>query len=839
MGPKKKDKGYSMLITHRLQRLGQLQQFLLGSGRLEEKLKKITEGVVEIFNADFSRIWISKPGDLCNSGCIHAKAMEAQNICQSREYCLHLVASSGRYTHTNGGHSRMPFGLYKLGRVAIGQVSEFLTNDVVSDPQIMDHNWARKIGLVSFAGYRLQDAAGKTIGVLALFSKQPITPEEDALLESLAGTAAQVIKSCKAELAIKEERARLITITDQLSAIANAMTSFLESGNWRESSSIILCCALRLTESEYGFIGIVTEGPVLRILCHEGVAWDKAINREFYEKALNTYKEVGYLEFTNLENLFGAVITTRKAVISNDPSRDPRSGNRLPPGHPPLPNFLGVPVIKEVKVVGMIGVANRPGGYSETDQSNIEILCQAAGILYDSYLRHEKEIALEKERNQAEEQIHHLSYHDLLTDLPNRLMFHICIDKAITAARCDNESFALLIINIDRFEEINDSLGHHIGDMVLRQIGFRLKDGLKQTDIVAHLSGDEYAVLLLKADGQSAIEATQCIIKRLEDPFLLEDIPISVNACIGIALFPGHGEDYHTLMKHADIAMHAAKKGDGGICLYSPRYKKYSPERLRLTGELRHGIEQNHLFLVYQPKTDLKTGKTIGVEALVRWQHPRLGAIMPDQFIKLAEHTGLIKQLTLWVIKEALRQSKCWYSMGLETGVAINLSVRSLLAPQLLDQVGGLLSTWGIEPDQLRFEITESIIMADPQLTMEIIKQLSGIGIKFSIDDFGTGYSSLSYLQRLPVDEIKIDRSFIMNMSADENSIIIVRSIIELAHSLGLRVIAEGVEDQHTLNRLASFGCDAAQGYFISRPISSTELPDWFKKGNLKIGLIN
>ncbi|MEK7870933.1 MAG: EAL domain-containing protein [Nitrospirota bacterium] len=433
-------------------------------------------------------------------------------------------------------------------------------------------------------------------------------------------------------------------------------------------------------------------------------------------------------------------------------------------------------------------------------------------------------------RKQAEEMAHHLAYYDILTDLPNRILLNDRIQQGIIIGKRENRPLALLIMDLDRFKEINSTLGHHNGDLLLEQVGTRLRDLLRDADTVARLGGDEFGVLLIKSDAEGATIVAKKIMEGLEKPFLISGISIDVSASIGVALFPGHGEDSITLIQHADTAMYKAKENESGVAIYSPRYDQYSPERFALMGELRHAIDANQFLLLYQPKLELKTGKTIGVEALVRWRHPQHGVIPPDQFITLAEHTGSIKQLTLWVLKDALRQSRSWHQAGIEISVAVNLSVRSLQAPQLLDQIRGMLSTWGVASSSLRLEITESIIMADPVLAMEIITQLTAMGIRFSIDDFGTGYSSLSYLQRLPVDEIKIDKSFIMNMLTDESSMKIVRSTIELAHSLGLKVVAEGVESKEILNELTSLGCDAAQGYFISRPLPQLELAAWLDK---------
>lgn len=435
------------------------------------------------------------------------------------------------------------------------------------------------------------------------------------------------------------------------------------------------------------------------------------------------------------------------------------------------------------------------------------------------------------ERKHAEEMIQHLAYYDVLTGLPNRTLLHDRLQQAIFEAKSANRPLVLLVMDLDRFKEINNTLGHHSGDIILKQAGDRLRNALPETAILARTGGDEFAVILPDTDAESANRIADSFIKSLKEPFTLEGIAINVNASIGMVPFPGYGDDANTLMQYADMAMYRAKNTKSGLTIYSPQYNQYSPERLTLIGELRHSIDSDQMFLLYQPKIDLKTGSPVGVEALVRWQHPRHGVIPPNQFIALAEHTGLIKDLTLWVIKEALRQSHAWKQEGLQVCVAVNLSMQNLQVPELLKQIKELLSTANMAPDKLRLELTESTIMRDPERSMEILAQLAAIDIHFSIDDFGTGYSSLGYLQKLPVDEIKIDKSFVMNIMEDENSIAIVHSIIELAHSLRLKVVAEGVENKETMKRLGLLGCDMAQGYFISRPIPGSELKGWLEQG--------
>lgn len=434
------------------------------------------------------------------------------------------------------------------------------------------------------------------------------------------------------------------------------------------------------------------------------------------------------------------------------------------------------------------------------------------------------------ERKQTEEQVRHLAYYDILTDLPNRLMLRDNIDRAISAARRENWSFALCIMNLSRFKDINNTLGHQNGDIVLQEVARRLQDTLGEADTVAHMGGDDFAILMTNIGADSVPKMISNITSTLAKPFSLDGLSLDISYSAGISIFPGHGEDADTMIRRAYIALDEAKTTESGFGIYTPEFDKFITEHLALMGELRPAIELNQLFLLYQPKVDIRTGRTLGVEALVRWQHPKHGVIPPDQFISLAEKTGLIRQLTFWVLRESMRQSRSWHQAGFDVSIAVNLSVRSLHAQLILDQIKGLLATWGIPTSLLRLEITESIIMQNPEIAMEIITELTKMGIKFSIDDFGTGYSSLSYLQRLPVDEIKIDKSFVMNMMKDENSNTIVDSIIELGHSLGLKVVAEGVESKEILDRLALAGCDIAQGYYISKPIPHAEITAWLNK---------
>ncbi len=431
------------------------------------------------------------------------------------------------------------------------------------------------------------------------------------------------------------------------------------------------------------------------------------------------------------------------------------------------------------------------------------------------------------ERKAQAAALEYQALHDILTDLPNRTLVMDRLKQAIHAADRENRPLALLLMDLDHFKDVNDALGHHHGDLLLKQVGPRVLSMLRESDTIARLGGDEFAVLLPATDINGATVAAQKILEALERPFVVEGFFLEIGASIGIAAFPEHGEDTDMLMRRADVAMYQAKQSGSGYAVYISEHDRHSPRRLALMGELRHAVEREELVLYYQPKIDLKAGRTVGVEALVRWQHPQHGLILPDQFITLAEHTGVIKPLTLWVLSDAARQVLAWHQAGMDLSVAVNLSVRNLLDLQLPDQIADMLRTSGAMPDWLEMEITESAIMADPGRAMEILTRLKAMGIRIAIDDFGAGYSSLSYLRRLPVAAVKVDKSFVIGMAANEDDAVIVRSTVDLAHNLSLKVVAEGVESREILERLVAMGCDAAQGNYISHPVPAADLTRW------------
>ncbi len=429
-----------------------------------------------------------------------------------------------------------------------------------------------------------------------------------------------------------------------------------------------------------------------------------------------------------------------------------------------------------------------------------------------------------------------LALHDQLTDLPNRLLFRDRVEQAIRSADREGTLVGVLMMDLDRFKEINDALGHDNGDRLLKQIGPRLATVLRSVDTVARLGGDEFGIVLggLRSVKDASEVATK-ITASLETPFEVTDLELEVGASIGIAVFPDHGQEPDDLMRRADVSMYVAKAARGAFAIYSPEQDRYTKERLALVADLRRAIETGQIDLHYQPKLDLARARVIGVEALARWSHPERGAVPPDVFVPLAEHAGLIRDLTSHVIESALLQCRAWRDAGITLPVAVNLSVRDLIDAALPDEIVGLLERYGLEPAMLELEITESTVMDQPGRAIDVLDSLSRIGLPLAIDDFGTGYSSLAYLQRLPVRELKIDRSFVMGLRTNDNDDEIVRSTIDLAHNLGLSVVAEGVEDRESVERLTEMGCDVAQGYYIARPMPAADLEGWLIGSGLQL----
>jgi diguanylate cyclase (GGDEF)-like protein len=509
--------------------------------------------------------------------------------------------------------------------------------------------------------------------------------------------------------------------------------------------------------------------------------------------------------------------------LSKSENRDDRRYGKLLEVYIPIQYQPGGRTIGAFELYQSYGPVERE--ITSLQHSGYALLASGLVVLYlllFGIVRHGSNTIVEQQERLLKQALH-----DALTGLPNRTLFHDRVQQAIRTAHRTDSVVALLLMDMDRFKEINDTFGHHHGDLLLQQFGARLHDALRESDTIARLGGDEFAILLPHTTEQGAVDVANKIVGALGRTFSVQGYALSVEVSVGIAYYPQHGADATTLLQRADVAMYHAKRTASGVVVYSAAQDDYSPDRLALISALRLAIDQDQLILHYQPKLDLKTQRVDGVEALVRWQHPEHGLIPPAEFIPLAEHTGLIRPLTRWVLSRALQQCRAWQLAELELSVAVNLSARSLHDPTLIPTVVELLDAWSVRADRLEIELTESSLMADPVHGAEILQQLHEMGIRIAIDDFGTGYSSLAYLRRLPVDEIKVDRSFVQNMASNGDDAFFIRSVCDLGHSLRLEVVAEGVESQQSLQLLAVMGCDLAQGYHLSRPLAAHELESW------------
>ncbi len=431
---------------------------------------------------------------------------------------------------------------------------------------------------------------------------------------------------------------------------------------------------------------------------------------------------------------------------------------------------------------------------------------------------------LEVERTAA----FHDSLHDALTGLPNRTLLADRFGRVLEDGARAGSATGLLLIDLDQFKDINDTFGHHYGDQLLAQIGPRLRAHVRDGDMIARLGGDEFAVLLPDVgDLDTAIVVADSLQHALEAPFQVDGVDLDIEASIGVVISGDHGDDAATLLRHVDIAMYVAKSQNQGIFAYDSGSDRHSPGRLALLGELRRAIENDELLLHFQPKVRISTGEVIGVEALVRWQHPTKGIVYPDDFVPIAERTGLIRPLTGFVLNAALTQVKAWSDAGRPLPVAVNLSARNLLDEHLPCQVADALAAHEVPASLLKLEVTESAIMSDPVSAARVLRELAALGLEISIDDFGAGYTSLGQLKSLPITEFKIDKSFVMNMNHDASDALIVHSVVDLGHNLGLTIVAEGVENPGALAQLSAYGCDAAQGYHLCRPIPAAAFDDW------------
>ena len=428
-----------------------------------------------------------------------------------------------------------------------------------------------------------------------------------------------------------------------------------------------------------------------------------------------------------------------------------------------------------------------------------------------------------------QDRLSHQALHDSLTGLPNRALLLDRLDQVLRVAHREHTTFALCLLDLDRFKEVNDTLGHQCGDRLLQEVAIRVRSVLRDSDTVARLGGDEFAVLLPGACLEGATATVVRIKHALEKPFDLDGHRPDIAGSIGITIFPEHADDATTLLVHADVAMYNAKQTGCGYAVYDPNLDEHSLDHLALPREFRQALAGNELMLHYQPLMDIAEHRVTTVEALLRWQHPRHGLIPPTRILPLADRIGVLDTLTAWVLDTALAQCHSWRERGLMLRVAVNISPRTLRDADLANKVAQALKRHTVPADFLTLEITEEAFMADPEQVLAVLGQLDKMGVQLAVDDFGTGFSSLAYLKQLPIHTIKIDKSFVIGMAPHDQDEAIVRSVIELSHNLGLVVVAEGIEDQQTLDRLAELRCDVGQGFLMSKPVDAKALENWMR----------
>ncbi len=514
-------------------------------------------------------------------------------------------------------------------------------------------------------------------------------------------------------------------------------------------------------------------------------------------------------------------------------------------------SLILVPLIGKRQFLGGIAGINKRGG-GEFDLRDLDLLGLFAGqvsiaienAMFFEELNAAREAAeafrarLEESNerlSRANEELQHLVVHDPLTQLPNRTLIADRLQQGILGAQRNRHTSALIMVDLDHFKEVNDTLGHAVGDALLINVGKRFLNILRAPDTLGRLGGDEFAIVLPKATQEEAIIVARKLQGTLQKPVSVEQNSFSISASMGIAMYPEHGADPSTLLKSADVAMYVAKSNRDELAVYNPADDKHNPDRLELLRDLRTAIREQQIGLAFQPTLDLRSGTLVGIEALARWTHPTRGPVAPSEFIPALEQTGLIKPFTLQVLEQAIRACKRCQEQGFDLSVSVNVSVHNLRDNYLEQQIDDLLDQYEFDAGKLVLEITESAIMQDPEYSLGILGALNAMGVRLSIDDFGTGYSSLSYLKRLPVQQLKIDQSFVSHMLGDNDDAMIVRSTIDLAHNLGLHTVAEGVETRSVLEALQKMHCDIAQGYFISHPLPIDDLLKCLENGDWQV----
>jgi diguanylate cyclase (GGDEF)-like protein len=578
----------------------------------------------------------------------------------------------------------------------------------------------------------------------------------------------------------------------------------------------------KLLEARYGAIGILDESGALKHFIYTGISPEQA-------------QSIG--QFPQGKGLLGVMVQENISLRLDDMTQDPHNVD-FPAHHPPMKTLLAVPISHHGRVYGQVYLSDKEGGepFSENDEELALSFARSLSLVLDNTRKME-------EVKQVRQSLDYMAHFDTLTDLPNRTLLKDRAQQAISHAQRNGSMVGILFLDLDNFKVVNDAIGHTLGDVLLKKVAHRISDCLRDGDTIARLGGDEFIVMMPDiSDTQDAAKTASKILESLTLPLAIDQHEVFVSISIGISIYPDNSQNMDGLLADADGAMYHAKKlGKNNYQFFTPEMNRSAQNYMKLEKHLRRALEQNEFALYYQPQVDIETGVTIGVEALIRWFSPELGMIAPEDFIPLAEETGLIVPIGAWVLKTACTQARFWQQNGLPVRVAVNLSSRQFHQIQnqqqsrhlLLDTVMNVLDETCLPPDLLELEITEGILMQHLDTTMELLNTLKNAGVRLSVDDFGTGYSSLNYLKRFPIDSLKIDKSFVNDITTDPSDRAIIAAITVMAQQLKLEVVAEGVESMAQLEFLRELRCHYVQGYYFSKPLPADEVLFFLQQGNL------